>query len=173
MKAKINLTREECDYLTNVILKKHKKIFPQVTFSENVNNSMDIGLDENVIRNILKLIGNEIRLRFDKNYKPTEKDKILEHLIDKLYKVKIKVNLTREEYDYLINFLLKSHQEILSQLMFIEEDNNSICVELEAGVADDIRELAGDEVGLHFDENYEPTKEGWILEHFIDKFYFE
>ena len=86
--------------------------------------------------------------------------------------MKIKINLTIEEYDYLINYLLKNHQEILSQLTFIEKDNNSICVELEADVADDIRELAGDEVGLHFDENYEPTKEGWILEHFIDKFCF-
>jgi len=37
----------------------------------------------------------------------------------------------------------------------------------------EIRELASDEVALHFDENYEPMEEGWILEHFIDKFYFE
>jgi len=85
--------------------------------------------------------------------------------------MKIKVNLTKEEYNYLINSLLKNNKEILSQLAFTEENNDLISVELEAGVADDIRELAGDEVGLHFDENYEPTKEGWILEHFIDKFY--
>jgi len=85
--------------------------------------------------------------------------------------MKTKINLTKEEYNYLINNLLKNNKEILSQLTFTEENNNSIYVELEAGVADDIRELAGDKVGLHFDENYEPTKEGWILEHFIDKFY--
>lgn len=42
---------------------------------------------------------------------------------------------------------------------------------LEAILADNIRELAGDEVYFHFDGNYEPTKEGWILEHLIDKFY--
>ena len=86
--------------------------------------------------------------------------------------MKLKINLTREEYKYLTNNLLKNQQEILSQLTFIKEESNSICVELETEIADDIRELAGNEVGLHFDENYEPTKEGWILEHFIDKFYF-
>jgi hypothetical protein len=45
---------------------------------------------------------------------------------------------------------------------------------MEAGIADDIRELASNEIGMNcFDENYEPTEEGWILEHFIDKFYTE
>ena len=85
----------------------------------------------------------------------------------------IKVNLTKDECDYLINNLLENNNEILSQLTFTEENNNLISVELEAEIADEIRELASDEVGLHFDENYEPTKEGWILEHFIDKFYTE
>ena len=87
--------------------------------------------------------------------------------------MKVKVNLTREEYNYLINNLLKSHKEILSKLEFSEDNVNSVDVRLEKDVADDIRELAGDEVGLHFDENYNPTEEGWILEHIIDKFYFE
>jgi hypothetical protein len=87
--------------------------------------------------------------------------------------MKVKVNLTRKEYDYLVNNLLKDNKEILSQLEFSEDDKNSINVYLGEDVADDIRELAGDEVGLHFDENYEPTEEGWILEHFIDKFYIE
>lgn len=86
--------------------------------------------------------------------------------------MKIKVNLTRNECDYLMNNLLENNNEILSQLTFTEEKNNLISVELEEGIADDIRELASDNVALHFDENYEPTEEGWILEHFIDKFYF-
>jgi mRNA degradation ribonuclease J1/J2 len=83
--------------------------------------------------------------------------------------MKIKVVLTGREYKYLVNILLKEHKEILAQIVFSEDSNNSINVELEDGVADDISELAGDEVGLHFDENYEPTEEGWILEHFIDR----
>ena len=85
--------------------------------------------------------------------------------------MKAKIELTKEEFDYLINNLLENNNEILSQLTFTEENNNLIYVELETRVADDIRELASDNVVLHFDENYEPTEEGWILEHFIDKFY--
>jgi len=86
--------------------------------------------------------------------------------------MRVRINLTGREYDYLINNLLKNNKEILSKLEFSENDINSIDVHLGEDVANDIRELAGDEVGLHFDENYEPTEEGWILEHFIDKFYF-
>ena len=41
--------------------------------------------------------------------------------------MKIKINLTKEEYDYLTNNLLKNHREVLSQLTFIK-DNNSILV---------------------------------------------
>jgi hypothetical protein len=85
--------------------------------------------------------------------------------------MKVKINITREEYNYLINKLLRNHKELLSELEFFEKSINSIDIHLEEDVADDIRELAGDEVGLHFDANYEPTEEGWILEHFIDKFY--
>ena len=33
---------------------------------------------------------------------------------------------------------------------------------LDEDTAYEIRELASDEVALHFDENYEPMEEGWI-----------
>ena len=85
--------------------------------------------------------------------------------------MRTKIKLTKEELDYLINNLLKNNNEILSKLIFTEENNNMIYVELEVGTADDIRELASNNVALHFDENYEPTEEGWVLERFIDKFY--
>ncbi|WP_163223815.1 hypothetical protein [Bacteroides sp. 214] len=87
--------------------------------------------------------------------------------------MKVRINLTREEYDYLINNLLKNHKEILSKLEFSDNKENSINVLLEEDTAFIIRELSSDEVGLHFDKNYEPTEVGWILEHFIDKFYFD
>jgi hypothetical protein len=84
--------------------------------------------------------------------------------------MKKKIILTKIEYDYLINNLLKNNKNILYKLEFSEKgDFINVC--LEEDVADDIRELASDEVALHFDENYEPTEEGWILEHFIDKFF--
>jgi hypothetical protein len=170
---KIVLSKEESDYLAHQLLKGHKKIFSQLTLLENGNHSVEIEMEEDTARNIRKLAGIEIhRFYFNKN-KPMEKNAVLENLLDKLYKIRITVNLTKKEYNYLINNLLKDHAEILSKLTFFEDSGNSINVELEADLADDIRELASDEVGGHFDENYEPTEEGWILEHFIDKFYVE
>jgi hypothetical protein len=170
---KIILSKEEYDYLVNQLLKKHKTISSQLMSVENDSYSIEVELEEETVCDIRKLAGIEIRcLYFNKN-KPMRKDSILEHLIDKLYKIKVTVNLTKKEYDYLVNSLLNGHVEILSKLVFFEDSDNSINVELEADVADDIRELASDEVGLHFDENYEPTDVGSMLEHFIDKFYME
>ena len=172
---KITLSKEECDYLINKLLKNHKKLFSLLTFRENDSLSMGVELEEETARDIRKLVGIEVRrLYVGKNSKPIEEDSILIHLMDKLWKIKMKANLTRDEYNYLLNNLLHGHNEILSKLVFFENSDNSISVELEANAADDIRELAEDKIGMNcFDENYEPTKEGWILEHFIDKFYTE
>ena len=83
----------------------------------------------------------------------------------------MKVCLTKEEYNYLVNSLLKNNQDLLLKLKFENNDQNCIDVHLDEDVADEIRELAGDEVGLHFDENYVANREGWMLELFIDKFF--
>ena len=80
------------------------------------------------------------------------------------------VILTKEEYIYLINNLLKEKDIIIPENATVNK-GGCIYLYLSEKMADDIRELAEDEVELHFDENYEPTKIGWILEHFIDKFY--
>jgi hypothetical protein len=84
----------------------------------------------------------------------------------------MKVKLTRTEYDYLVNILLKEHTEIISKVRFANLDKDVIYVYMIEFTADDIRELTEGRLdGSVFDENYEPTPEGWILEHFIDKFY--
>jgi hypothetical protein len=100
---KIILSKEECDYLINKLLKKHKKLFSLLTFRENDNLSIEVELEEETVRDIRKLVGIEVRHCYlDKNYKPIEEDSILKHLMDILWKVKIKVNLTRDEYNYLL-----------------------------------------------------------------------
>lgn len=83
-----------------------------------------------------------------------------------------KVTLSKKEYDYLIHSLLKGRENLINK-MKIFNSTDSIKLYLDEDTAYEIRGLASDEVALHFDENYEPTEEGWILEHFIDKFYFE
>lgn len=79
--------------------------------------------------------------------------------------------LNEVEYNYLINNLLRNNENILSQLE-AKRINNGVVLKLSTYLADEIRELAGNEVGLHFDINYQPTEVGWILENLIDKFYF-
>lgn len=82
------------------------------------------------------------------------------------------VILSEKEYVYLVHYLLKEHEDLLKRISCVDS-TDCIKLQLDEDTAYEIRELASDEVALHFDENYEPTEEGWILEHFIDKFYFE
>jgi len=85
----------------------------------------------------------------------------------------MKVTLRKHEYNYLLNNLLKNNQELLLKLKFENIDTSSISVYLDENIADEIRELASDELPLHFDVNYVPAEEGLILELFIDKFFVE
>ena len=79
--------------------------------------------------------------------------------------------LTTREYQYLVNNLLEHRKEIIERIDIVSNED-SIEITLNDDDAYDIRELASDEMGMNcFDENYEPTEEGWILEHFIDKFF--
>lgn len=83
-----------------------------------------------------------------------------------------KIILTENECKYLMNDLLKNRQDLRNKIEASREKSSIIFI-VDEDTANEIRELAGDEVGLHFDKNYEPTKEGKMLEDFIDKFYFE
>lgn len=78
--------------------------------------------------------------------------------------------LSNEEYDFIINALLAEREDLLQQISIIPKDD-TIEIVMDEDIGDEIRELAGDIVGLHFDENYEPTKIGVILESIIDKLY--
>jgi len=79
--------------------------------------------------------------------------------------------LSTKEFQYLFNILLIHHKEIIEKINFVKEKDN-VVITLDDDTTFNIWQLATDNIALHFDENYEPTEEGWILEHFIDKFYF-
>ena len=83
----------------------------------------------------------------------------------------MKVTLRKHEYNYLLNSLLKNNQKLLHKLKFENTDTNCVDIYLDEDIADEIRELASDELVLHFNEKYVPTEEGLILELFIDKFF--
>ncbi len=84
----------------------------------------------------------------------------------------MKVNLSVEEYN-----LLNSKKFLNSNLMtriknaFLTK-NNSYVLEISEEDADTIRDLCGEQLQkIGFDENYNPTSEGLILESLIDKFF--
>ncbi|WP_321425756.1 hypothetical protein [uncultured Bacteroides sp.] len=78
--------------------------------------------------------------------------------------------LSKDEYDIIVNTILAEREDLLQQISAISKDD-IIEVVMDEDIGDEIRELAGDIVGLHFDKNYEPTKIGGILESIIDKLY--
>lgn len=78
--------------------------------------------------------------------------------------------LSKDEYDLIVNTLLAEREDLLQQISIIQKDD-TVEVVMDEDIGDEIRELAGDIVGLHFDENYEPTKIGVLLESIIDKLY--
>ena len=83
----------------------------------------------------------------------------------------MKVNLTIEDFKYLTDNLLASHPELVQNITQDNVDINGVDISLDETTADEIRELASEELIFHFDENYTPTKEGKILELYIDKFF--
>lgn len=83
----------------------------------------------------------------------------------------MKVVLSVDEFSYLTNSLLKNNQEFLPMFKLKTINTNSVDIYLDEDIADEIRELAIEELVFHFDENYVPTVEGRILELFIDKFF--
>lgn len=66
-----------------------------------------------------------------------------------------------KEYKYLIYTLLNEYNDLLSKIK-VSSSTDTTKLSLDEDTAYEIRELASDEVALHFDENYEPMEEGWI-----------
>lgn len=83
----------------------------------------------------------------------------------------MKINLTTEHFKYLTNSLLASHPKLVQNITQVSINKNDIDISLDETTADEIRELASEELVFHFDENYTPTKEGKMLELLIDKFF--
>jgi len=83
----------------------------------------------------------------------------------------MKVKLTKEEFEYLISskFLPGDLLEVLSKSHAVQ--GSTYVVEFSAKEADMVRDLCGERLQLKgFDRNYNPTREGLILESLIDKF---
>lgn len=85
-----------------------------------------------------------------------------------------KVIISKKEYQYLRSCLLKNDEKIINEIKRNSKSNaqDTIELNLDDETVYDIWQLADENIALHFDENYEPTKKGLILEDLLDKFYF-
>lgn len=87
------------------------------------------------------------------------------------YLMSVKIDLSNTECEYLhaATFLPPRLKKGFS---FIKEENNHLQMRISTNEADEIRDLCGEQLQLvGFDEKYQPTPEGKILESLIDKFF--
>lgn len=83
----------------------------------------------------------------------------------------VEIKLNKNEYDYLrrASFLSKNIQDVLFSC---KQYNENFLLEISPNQADEIRDLCGEQLQfVGFDEKYELTYEGKILESLIDKFF--
>jgi len=83
--------------------------------------------------------------------------------------MEIKLNIKQFEY---VNSQLSNEREDLSQHFIGSKQNDKVIIKLEEGVADEIRDWAGEKLQkVGFDKEYNLTEEGRILEVLVDLLY--
>jgi hypothetical protein len=83
----------------------------------------------------------------------------------------LKIELNRSEYNYLCqaSFLENKYRKLLFSS---EQHDDKYSLKILEDQADEIRDLCGERLQIAgFDEKYELTPEGKILESLVDKFY--
>ena len=83
----------------------------------------------------------------------------------------LKINLSKTEYIYLCQAAF-IHKRLRETLFSAQQTKDIYLVNISEEQAEEIRELCGEELQIAgFDEKYELTPEGEILESLIDKFF--
>lgn len=83
------------------------------------------------------------------------------------------VKLTKNQFEYL-DYSLSEQEGVLKSRLQIKKEDQFVFIELDEETANEIRDWAMDkQVQVGFDENYELTSEGAILEELADAFYIE
>lgn len=109
---------------------------------------------------------------FHKNSTDRESRDGFKILLIRLAILMLGIKLTKDEYDYLysISFLTKEQRNTL--FSNVKYDDNQYSLKISENQADELRDVCGGQLQLiGFDEKYESTPEGKILESLIDKFF--
>lgn len=83
----------------------------------------------------------------------------------------MKIEISKKQFDYLERDLIGKKAELFDKFQY-EAIDQVVYIDLDYETADEIRDWAGEkqqEIG--FDENYNLTEEGKILEEIIDTLY--
>lgn len=84
----------------------------------------------------------------------------------------MKIKLTLKEFDFLKSELSKINSQIVEKLASYESNENVIIINLDDDDMIDIRDWASEELQkVGFDESYNLTPSGKILDRFIDIFF--
>jgi len=84
----------------------------------------------------------------------------------------LRVRINSTEYNYLCqsSFLNDKHKKLL---LAAQKDGDEYLIEVSDDQADEIRDLCGEHLQVAgFDEHYELSSEGRILESLVDKFFY-
>jgi hypothetical protein len=83
----------------------------------------------------------------------------------------LNIELNQAEYNYLFKVVFVE-DKYRKMLHFMKQNDDKYLIKVSEGQADDIRDLCGEQLQIvGFDEGYELTNEGKILETLIDKFF--
>ena len=82
------------------------------------------------------------------------------------------IKLNQEEFEYLKNTLFLS-KDLEFSVLVERKNEDVVALHVSEDQADKIRDLCNEKLQIvGFDEDYNLTNEGKILDHLIDKFYF-
>lgn len=80
--------------------------------------------------------------------------------------------LTETEREFLVTIVLKNDLSLMKIIEQSEKDNGKYLIDIDSVLADEIRDLCSEQLQISgFDENYNLTNEGKLLENLIDIFY--
>jgi hypothetical protein len=82
------------------------------------------------------------------------------------------IKFTKKQKDYLINNCLLQKEDLTKLLSTGKEQFNSFIIELSEDKIDELRDICSDKLQeIGFDEDYELTNDGKMLEELIDLLY--
>lgn len=84
------------------------------------------------------------------------------------------IKLTELEREFLLTSVIKNNSSLINTIEQSTKDKDNYLIDIDSILADEIRDLCSEKLQISgFDEEYNLTEEGKILENLIDIFYMD